>query len=223
MTPHKTELQSYFDGVGFDRWSAIYGNVPVSRIRRTVREGHWQMLTQAKSWLIEHPIGSRLLDAGCGTGLFSLTMASRGFDVTGVDIAPRMVEAAASAAQEAGLAESINFVAGDIESINERFDMTACFDVLVHYPQGPFVRLTTALAERTEKTLLLTYAPYSRLFAFLHWVGGHFPQGNRRTTIQMTPDAVVVETLAKAGMHIRRSTCISHGFYHVKLVEAVRG
>ena len=50
---HKAQLQDYFDGVGFDRWSAIYGKAPLSRIRRTIRTGHDRMLAQADAWLAE--------------------------------------------------------------------------------------------------------------------------------------------------------------------------
>jgi len=219
---HKAKLQDYFDGIGFERWAAIYGDTPVSRIRQTVREGHLQMLTQAKMWLAEQPDNSTLLDAGCGTGLFSLMMAEQGFQVTGVDIAPRMVEAAQQAAHKMNLSQQVSFVAGDIESIHQTFDVAACFDVLVHYPYDAFKDLCRVLTQRTQHTLLFTYAPYSHMFALLHWIGGHFPQGNRRTTIQMIRDGAVRDMMAALGWGIRRSTDISHGFYHVKLVEATR-
>lgn len=219
---YKAKLQRYFDGIGFERWSAIYGDAPVSRIRRTVREGHLQMLEQAKSWLEDYAAGSTLLDAGCGTGLFSLMMAQEDFSVTGVDLAPRMVTAAQAAAQAMHLGDAVRFVTGDIESVDERFDVTACFDVLVHYPRESFEHLCEVLAQRTRRTLVFTYAPYSRMFALLHWIGGHFPQGNRRTTIQMIRDDTVKDILENLGFQIRHSVVISHGFYHVKLVEASR-
>ena len=100
-TQHKNKLLAYFNGDGFERWSAIYGQAEVSRIRQTIRDGHAAMLAQAQEWLVE-ALGSRqltadssqtdrpsLLDAGCGTGLFTLALAQRGFDVTAVDIAPQ--------------------------------------------------------------------------------------------------------------------------------------
>lgn len=219
---HKLQLKNYFDGIGFDRWSAIYGEGELSPIRRTVREGHELMLAQAESWLLESCTAGRLLDAGCGTGLFSVRMAQLGFNVTAVDIAPRMVDAARDNAQQAGVTERIALITGDIESVPGRYDAVACFDVMVHYPREAFAQLCTFLAERCDGPLLFTYAPYNHLLAFLHWVGGHFPQGNRRQEIQMIPDDVVVGALAKAGMSVKRTTSISHGFYHVKLLEAMR-
>jgi magnesium-protoporphyrin O-methyltransferase len=227
-TPHShtEQLQHYFDGVGFERWSAIYGVGPLSRIRSTIRVGHGRMLAQAATWLAESfpaPAGHpTLLDAGCGTGLFSIVMAQRGFRVTGVDIAPRMVAAAQAAAQTAGLTEPIHFRTGDADSVTGQFDVVACFDVLVHYPRAAFVPLCTHLAQRSDHTLLLTYAPYSRPLALLHWLGGRFPQGERRTEIQMIPDQVVATTLTSAGLRVRRTAKISQGFYHVTLLEASR-
>jgi SAM-dependent methyltransferase len=40
--------------------------------------------------------GNRLLDVGCGTGLSSIPMLHRGWQVTGCDISPRMLEIARS-------------------------------------------------------------------------------------------------------------------------------
>jgi len=196
------------------------------------------MLEHAAAWLRErypHATGHTLLDAGCGTGLFSTAMAQLGFQVTAVDIAPRMVAAARQTAERAGVAERIQFLEGDTEAVtnewrqsdtererHSRFDAVACFDVLVHYPPEAFVPFCTHLAQWSDGPLLLTYAPYSRPLAALHWVGNFFPKGQRRTEIQMIRDAVVADTLADVGMRIRRSADISHGFYHVTLIEADR-
>lgn len=62
------------------------------------------------------PAGRRVLDAACGTGLATLGMLERGYAVTGIDVAQRMLEAArtsmpagAKAAFYAGRAESLPF------------------------------------------------------------------------------------------------------------------
>jgi len=233
-TQHKAQLQDYFDGIGFERWAAIYGEVPLSRVRRTIRTGHDRMLAQAAAWLAEHypqPAAAKqtLLDAGCGTGLFSVAMARRGFYVTAVDIAPRMVAAAQEAGERAGVAEQMAFYVGDVEGVirsqlspaaTPYFNAVVCFDVLVHYPAAAFSGLCTQLSRLTTGPFLFTYAPYSRPLAFLHWLGGRFPQGQRRTEIQMIREQTVTDALAAAGLRIRRTQSISHGFYHVMLLEA---
>jgi magnesium-protoporphyrin O-methyltransferase len=180
------------------------------------------MLEQARAWLREweHPPGATLLDAGCGTGLATVALAHQGFHVTGVDIAPQMVQRARAQAQAAGVAERTRFVAGDIEVVAGTFDAVVCFDVLIHYPRPAFAQLAEWLARRCRGPLIITYAPYNRLLAMKHWVGGHFPQSERRTTIEMIPDTFVQQTLASGGMRVHRSQRISCGFYHVVLLEA---
>lgn len=220
---HKAQLRDYFDGTGFDRWSAIYrGDEALSYIRRTVQIGHAQMLATAQRWLLEACVTGTVLDAGCGTGLFSISMAGRGFEVTAADMSPRMVAATCDGAVQAGVGERVTCLQSDVESVCGAFDAVACFDVLVHYPRELFAPICTHLAQQAQKTFLMTYAPYSRSMAALHWIGGFFPQGQRRTEIQMIPDAVVEAALAQAGMRVRRTAKISHGFYHVTLLQAVR-
>jgi cyclopropane fatty-acyl-phospholipid synthase-like methyltransferase len=51
----------------------------------------------------EGRLAGRLLDAGCGTGENALLAASRGADVTGVDVAPTAIARARAKASERGL------------------------------------------------------------------------------------------------------------------------
>ena len=229
---HKQQLLRYFDGEGFGRWQQIYGETPLSGVRASVREGHSRVVALALDWLgaARHgdtpnknslPLSSsRILDAGCGTGLLTLALARRGWNVTAVDIAPNMVEATRAAAQAAEL--NVHTLVGDLETAEGAFDAVACLDVLIHYPAELFVPMLTSLAARTRGPLVFTYAPHEPLLAALHWVGGLFPKPQRRTTVQMIPRDLVAKTLAQAGMQIRREQRVSVGFYHVALVEAQR-
>ena len=231
IAEHKSRLREYFDGLGFERWSAIYGDGELSRVRRTIREGHTQMLALAEAWLAErYPLDrlamrpASLLDAGCGTGLFAATMACHGFSVTAIDIAPQMVFATAERARAAGLSERVRLHVGDVDDVGGTYDAVVCFDVLIHYPRPALAAMLAGLARRCEGALLFTYAPYEPLLAALHWLGGRFPHASRRTDIQMAPEHEVHAALAAAGMEVRRSVAIRSGFYHVNLVEAqVRG
>ncbi|MCS6939528.1 MAG: magnesium protoporphyrin IX methyltransferase [Roseiflexaceae bacterium] len=230
VTRHKQQLRDYFDGDGFRRWSAIYGDAEVSRVRRTIRVGHARMLARAEAWLLEWigatgrtPLTMNALDAGCGTGVFSIMLAQHGMQVTAVDIAPQMVAAAADRARAAGVAQRVTFTAGDIEDVNSAFDVVACFDVLIHYPQPAFDQLLGHLAQRTSGLLLFTYAPYEPLLAAMHWIGGFFPRAHRRTEIRMIRERDVRHTVARYGLCVGRIEPIRSGFYHVNLVEAMRG
>lgn len=59
--------------------------------------------------------GSRLLDAGCGSGQFALEMAARGAGVTGVDLSPTMIERARAHGAERGIA--VEWRVGDLTTV----------------------------------------------------------------------------------------------------------
>jgi magnesium-protoporphyrin O-methyltransferase len=222
---HKARLRYYFDGVGFARWSAIYGDAKLSAVRGTIRAGHAVMLGAAENWAgaaFPQAAGRTALDAGCGTGLFSLALARRGFDVSAVDLAPHMAAATAANAEAAGLAAKVTARAADLDEISGSYDLVSCFDVLIHYPAELFSGMLAHLAGLCRGTLLFTYAPYSPFLAAMHRVGAYFPHSQRRTDIQMIRHTQVRQALADSGMQLRRSARVGKGFYHVMLVEASR-
>jgi len=63
----------------------------------------------------EPPYG-RALDLGCGTGFWSVRLAQRGWDVTGVDIVPKAVRTARERARRAGVKGA--FVQGSITALS---------------------------------------------------------------------------------------------------------
>jgi ubiquinone/menaquinone biosynthesis C-methylase UbiE len=74
------------------------------------------------------PQGATILDLGCGSGRFSVGAALHGFNVTGLDITPKAIEAAGKKALEEGV-HNIIFVEGDMTSISfpeNTFDYVFC-------------------------------------------------------------------------------------------------
>lgn len=57
------------------------------------------------------------LDLGCGGGLWSIELARRGWDVTGVDMVEKALATARERAHEAGV--EVRFVRGDITALRE--------------------------------------------------------------------------------------------------------
>jgi 2-polyprenyl-6-hydroxyphenyl methylase / 3-demethylubiquinone-9 3-methyltransferase len=76
--------------------------------------------------------GARVLDVGCGGGLLAEALARKGASVTGIDLAPGMIEAARLHAAESALA--IDYQLQDAAKLvgKVRFDVVCCMEMLEH-------------------------------------------------------------------------------------------
>jgi SAM-dependent methyltransferase len=63
------------------------------RLAETGADVHGEA-TLVEALLTENGLGRRVLDAGCGTGRVTIELARRGYEVTGVDLDPSMLDAA---------------------------------------------------------------------------------------------------------------------------------
>lgn len=88
---------------------------------------------------LELPPGARILDAACGSGWLSEYFARLGYDVTGIDISPQLIEICEqrlSALPPIDHEQSIRcrFRVHDIECapLEERFDAIICYDAMHH-------------------------------------------------------------------------------------------
>lgn len=79
------------------------------------------------------PVGSRVLDAGCGLGAQTVELASRGYHLVGLDISATMVSRAYDEAEDRGL--QIDFVRGDMRDVTfeEPFDALLCWGTTFGY------------------------------------------------------------------------------------------
>jgi 2-polyprenyl-3-methyl-5-hydroxy-6-metoxy-1,4-benzoquinol methylase len=63
------------------------------------------------------PPGSSLLEVGAATGRYTLELASRGYQILAVDLAPELVARAGVRAKEAGLYDHTEFRVGDVRTL----------------------------------------------------------------------------------------------------------
>ena len=82
----------------------------------------------------------RLLDLGCGTGRTMLEFGRRGYDVTGVDLSPRMLQICRSRLDEAGLADAklIEASLADLptDRLDPPYDYAACLFATLGFVTG---------------------------------------------------------------------------------------
>jgi SAM-dependent methyltransferase len=93
------DTQRAFDGVAAD-YDGPSGN---NEIVQYMRERLQRIV------LANAPVGGRLLDLGCGTGLDAAFFAERGYHVLGIDSSPLMVGRSANRVREAGLSGRAHF------------------------------------------------------------------------------------------------------------------
>ena len=96
---------------------------------------------------LQLPPDSKGLDAGCGTGFYTLMLAEaagvRGH-VTGLDVEEKFLARGRSMASKSGLKERVSFIKGDIRKLpfEERlFDWVFCMDLVGYFKSDPVLLL----------------------------------------------------------------------------------
>lgn len=125
-----------FEALGDAWWDEDGPMAPLHRLN-PVRIA-WARDLIARHFRLSAPIGAplagvKLLDLGCGAGLFAEPMARLGADVVGVDPAPSAIEAARRHAEETGA--SLAYRAATVEELvgeERRFDAVSAMEVIEH-------------------------------------------------------------------------------------------
>jgi SAM-dependent methyltransferase len=106
-----------------ERWIGLYDSRPGFRDRLSLFAGSLASVL---------PLPARVLDFGCGPGVIALALGSRGYEVVGLDGAPRMIEQARAEAARRGIA-NVRFEAvsaGEVPVAPASFDAIVCSSVI---------------------------------------------------------------------------------------------
>ena len=91
-----------------ERQSVMWGNGPYQRVTETLTDIHELVVER-----LEPQADNRWLDLACGTGAVAERAAAAGAEVTGLDLAPALIETARERATGLGL--EIDYLVGDVE------------------------------------------------------------------------------------------------------------
>jgi SAM-dependent methyltransferase len=122
------------------------------------------------------------LDLGCGSGIWGVELAKRGWHVTGVDFVPKALRRARTRAQQAGV--EMRLIEGDVTRLSE-FDVGSDFPFLIDFglfhdeltddQRQAMGREVSALAAPDATLLMMAWAPGRR---------GPLPRGASRSDIE---------------------------------------
>jgi len=129
-------------------------------------------------WIDRHaPLaGRRVLDVGCGGGILAESMAAKGAQVTGIDLADKPLQVAQLHALESGA--RVDYRKSSAEELaaamSGAFDVVTCMEMLEHVPDpAQVVRACAALVRTGGSVFFSTINRNSKSF-FLAIVGAEY-------------------------------------------------
>ena len=138
--------------VGFRLWENAVRGDPAPRELLELLEGPPPL-----------PVG-KALDLGCGSGIDAVFLASRGWQVTGIDLEGRAIAEARGRARLAGV--PVSFLQGDVTrladlGVGSGFTLildVGCFHTLPRDRRDAYIRAVTAAAAPDATMLLFAFA-----------------------------------------------------------------
>jgi ubiquinone/menaquinone biosynthesis C-methylase UbiE len=94
-------------------WSEVYRTETVEAA--IYRQRHEIVLSLIDS--LQMPVGSRILELGCGAGLTSVALAQRGYQVNAIDSVPVMLDLTNREAEQAGVGDRVITSVGDAHHV----------------------------------------------------------------------------------------------------------
>jgi ubiquinone/menaquinone biosynthesis C-methylase UbiE len=139
-----------------ERQSVMWGNGPYQRITETIADIHDVVIER-----LAPESGDRWLDLACGTGAIAERACAAGSHVTGLDLAPVLIETAKERAAQLGL--EIEYVVGDVERLDledASFDKVSSTCGIMFAPDhGVAARALARVTARGGRIALANWTP----------------------------------------------------------------
>ncbi len=223
-TQRRSEIQTYFDRTALDAWKRFASDKPLSFVRAKVRAGRDEMRSTMLSYLPPDLSGWRILDAGCGSGAMAVELANRGADVIGIDLSPEIVRFGMENLPHITGGGTVELISGDmLDPMLGQFDAVMAMDSVIHYRQEDAVEALSALAERTTRKIVFTFAPRTPLLVTMRAVGKTFPRKDRAPFIVPVSPQLMTERLNTLDeWNVGRTRRVKRPFYISQAMELVR-
>lgn len=164
----------------FYKFQYLVGMTPWERMPSLpIGEQALALLDQEESGR-EAPYG-RALDLGCGTGFWSVRLAQRRWEVTGVDIVPKAVRTARERARRASV--EVQFVDGSITALSAA-DVGSGFRLILDFGVVHGLPPEQVRAVSREVTAVATADATLLMYAFSPGRRGPLPRGISREEIE---------------------------------------
>ncbi|NIB98681.1 class I SAM-dependent methyltransferase [Halobacterium sp. R2-5] len=151
----------------------------------------------------------RVLEIACGTGRFTVMLAERGADITGLDISGPMLQEGREKAQRAGVADTLEFMRGDAGRLpfpDDHFDTVFAMRFF-HLADTPAKFLTEMARVSKDRVFFDTFNRFSTRSLY-NWL---LPMGSR-----LYGDSEVRRLVREAGLDLvnaEHDFLVPYGFY----------
>ena len=161
--------------------------------------------------------GKRVLDVGCGGGILADSMARKGADVTGIDLASKALRVAKLHALEAQT-PNVQYQEISVEALAAQepasFDVVTCMEMLEHVPDPEsVVRACAALVKPGGWVFFSTIhrSPKAFMFAIVaaEYVLNMLPRGTHEYAKMIRPSELAAYSRA-AGLQVHGTRGLEH-------------